>query len=65
MEVVEQHSSLGMGWCLDCHRETEVNFQGNEYYSVYAKFHEEIKNGERTGVTVEDIGGLECQKCHY
>ncbi len=65
MEVVGQHSSLGMGWCIDCHRETEVNFQGNEYYSVYAKFHEQIKNGERTGVTVEDIGGLECQKCHY
>jgi len=65
MEVVQQQESLGMGWCIDCHRETKVNFQGNEYYSVYAKFHEEIKAGERTGVTVEDIGGLECQKCHY
>jgi len=65
MEVVQRQESLGMGWCIDCHRETKVNFQGNEYYSVYAKFHEEIKAGERTGVTVEDIGGLECQKCHY
>lgn len=65
MEVVKQQESLGMGWCIDCHRETKVNFKGNEYYSVYAKFHEEIEAGERTGVTVEDIGGLECQKCHY
>lgn len=65
MEVVEQHSSLGMGWCIDCHRKTNVQFAGNDYYSIYEKYHEEIRNGERTQVTVEDIGGLECQKCHY
>jgi len=65
MEVVYQHAPLSMGWCVNCHRDTEVKFQQNEYYDIYEKYHEEIKNGERTAVTVEDIGGTECQKCHY
>ena len=65
MAVLEQHAPLSMGWCINCHRETEVQFQGNEYYESYAKYHEELDNGTREKVTVEDIGGLECQKCHY
>ena len=65
MEVVKQHSPLSMGWCVNCHRQTEVKFNGNEYYDSYAKFHEELKDGTRDKVTVSDIGGLECQKCHY
>jgi len=65
MEVVEQHSSLGMGWCINCHRETEVNFEGNDYYKVYEKYHSDLKSGKIKKITVEDIGGLECQKCHY
>ncbi len=65
MEKVQQYAPLGMGWCINCHRQTEVQFEGNEYYKAYAKYHEEIANGERKKVTVEDIGGLECQKCHY
>lgn len=65
MEVMTQHSSLGMGWCIDCHRKTEVNFEGNDYYSIYKSYHEKMKNGEIQTVTVEDIGGTECQKCHY
>ena len=65
MEVLGQHAPLSMGWCINCHRQTEVQFDGNEYYESYAKYHEELAKGERTSVTVEDIGGLECQKCHY
>lgn len=65
MEVVHQYSPLSMGWCINCHRETEVQFTDNEYYASYAKYHEELANGSREQVTVEDIGGLECQKCHY
>lgn len=64
MEVVKQHSPLSMGWCINCHRQTEVKFD-NPYYTSYEKYHEELKDGERSGVTVEEIGGLECQKCHY
>jgi len=76
MEVVKQYSPLSMGWCVNCHRQTEVKFGENPYYaakdstskdgySSYEVYHKQIKDGKRTGVTVEDIGGLECQKCHY
>ncbi len=65
MDVLYQYSPLSMGWCINCHRETEVQFEGNEYYKTYEKYHEAIKSGQKTKVTVEDIGGLECQKCHY
>lgn len=65
MEVVGQYSPLSMGWCINCHRQTEVKFVDNDYYDSYEKYHEELKDGVREKVTVEDIGGLECQKCHY
>ncbi|MFK7936236.1 MAG: c-type cytochrome [Saprospiraceae bacterium] len=65
MEVVAQYSPLSMGWCINCHRQTEVQFTSNKYYESYQSYHDEIKKGSRDKVTVEDIGGLECQKCHY
>ncbi len=71
MEVVYQYSTLGMGWCINCHRETEVKFKENDYYKQFERYHQELATKDKTGkvmrekVTVEDIGGLECQKCHY
>ncbi len=65
MDVVGQYAPLSMGWCVNCHRETEVKFANNDYYQSYEQYHKEIKDGIRNKVTVEDIGGLECQKCHY
>lgn len=71
MDEVKQFSDLSMGWCVNCHRETKVNFvdssgtKGNQFYSIYEKYHNEIKSGKRDSVTVSDIGGIECQKCHY
>jgi len=65
MEVLSQYAPLSMGWCINCHRETNVQFEGNPYYDSYKKYHDEIAAGKRQNVTVEDIGGLECQKCHY
>lgn len=65
MEVVRQQAPLSMGWCVNCHRQTEVQFQDNDYYKSFTKFHDELSKGTRDKVTVEDIGGLECQKCHY
>lgn len=65
MEVLTQYSPLSMGWCINCHRQTEVSFDNNEYYKSYEKYHEELSKGGRDKVTVEEIGGLECQKCHY
>jgi cytochrome c551/c552 len=65
MGEVYQYSDLSMGWCINCHRETEVQFADNGFYSIYEKFHEDLKNGKLDKVTVETIGGTECQKCHY
>ncbi|MDX2250554.1 MAG: c-type cytochrome [Bacteroidia bacterium] len=48
MEVVYQYTNLGMGWCVNCHRETKVKVLGEE-----------------TDFTVEDMGGLDCARCHY
>lgn len=65
MDEVYQFANLSMGWCINCHRETKVNFKDNGFYSIYEKFHNDIKNGKMDSVTVENIGGTECQKCHY
>ena len=65
MDEVYQAAPLSMGWCVNCHRQTQVKFSENNYYSIFEKYHKEIKEGKRDGVTVEDIGGIECQKCHY
>ncbi len=65
MGVVQQYSTLSMAWCISCHKQTEVQFKGNEYYNSYQKYHDELNSGVRKKVTVEDIGGVECQKCHY
>lgn len=60
MDVVKQYSLLTMGWCIDCHRKTEVNTKGNAYYDKLLELHNSKK-----AMKVEDIGGLECAKCHY
>jgi hypothetical protein len=85
MPEVYQFADLSMGWCVNCHRESKVDFntadgKGNKFYSIYEKFHndlkpdtikdtygniKEIKKAKLDSVTVETIGGTECQKCHY
>ena len=71
MPEVQQFAELSMGWCINCHRETKVDFynkndsSGNKFYSIYEKFHKDLKSGKMDSVTVENIGGTECQKCHY
>ena len=63
MDVLYQYSELTMGWCVECHRETEVQMEGNNYYT---HLHEQLKEkykGEK--ITVDKMGGLECAKCHY
>ena len=63
MEVVYQYSDLTMGWCINCHRETNVKSKGNDYYTNLVELHNEKNTKEP--MKVEDIGGLECSKCHY
>jgi cytochrome c2 len=61
MEIVSQHSALTMGWCIDCHRQTDIQSAGNEYYDKLVQLHASSKDA----LKVKDIGGLECAKCHY
>ncbi len=65
MDRIVQVESLGMGWCIDCHRKTNVQFKENDFYKEFAKYHEEMNAGLRSRVTVDDIGGNNCQTCHY
>ncbi|MGB8191130.1 MAG: c-type cytochrome [Chitinophagaceae bacterium] len=71
MDEVKQFSDLSMGWCINCHRTSKVDFpdstgkNGNRFYSIYEKFHNDLKSGAKDSITVKDIGGTECQKCHY
>ena len=62
MDVVYQYSELTMGWCINCHRESEINSKGNDYYDKLVELH---KSSSKEPLKVEDIGGLECSKCHY
>jgi mono/diheme cytochrome c family protein len=62
-EIQRQFAPLTMGWCITCHRATDVKMQGNEYYT---KIHEQLS--KKYGVdklTAAQMGGLECGKCHY
>lgn len=62
MEVIKQHSTLTMGWCINCHRQTSVKAEGNAYYDKLLYLHKQQTKRE---MKVADIGGLECSKCHY
>lgn len=62
MEVMEHRSSLTMGWCIDCHRKTEVNTKDNAYYDKLVALH---RKESKEPLKVANIGGLECSKCHY
>lgn len=63
LEIMEQHSPLTMGWCVDCHRKTDVKMEGNAYYD---KIHAELaKKYGKDKLTAAEMGGLECGKCHY
>ena len=62
-EIMKQHAPLTMGWCINCHRDTNVKMEGNEYYD---KIHEELaKKYGVEKVTAAQMGGIECGKCHY
>jgi len=65
MDRISLNQELTMGWCINCHRTTNVNFRENIFYSQYRNLAARIKSGEITSATVADIGGTECMKCHY
>lgn len=65
--------TLTMGWCIECHNKSEIDLAGSGYYE---EMHERMVNSDRgrellrkitedEKVTVEEMGGWECAKCHY
>lgn len=68
-------ATLTMGWCIECHAEKEISSgsldsKGSNYYNeihnrllkdrkLYNKFLADKK------ITVKELGGWECAKCHY
>jgi cytochrome c551/c552 len=65
MDQIIQVEELSMRWCIDCHREKAVQFTNNKFYEQYTKLHQKMENGEIDKVTVQMMGGDDCQKCHY
>ena len=77
--VAEQWAPLTMGWCIKCHSETEVPQMAasaagtNGYYDEIHRRLTETPMGnkelqkylEDEKITVKELGGWECAKCHY
>ncbi len=64
MNQIVQVKDFSMGWCIKCHRETGVQFD-NQFYGKYEQLHKDLREGKISKVTVEQIGGTDCMKCHY
>lgn len=67
--------TLTMGWCIECHDIKEVSSgpldtQGGYYEEIHKRllendktlYEDYLKDGK---VTVRELGGWECAKCHY
>lgn len=65
--------TLTMGWCIECHNKAEVSLASSGYYE---EMHERLRDDERGNeelrryleddkITVKELGGWECAKCHY
>jgi mono/diheme cytochrome c family protein len=66
--VGKQYAELTMGWCINCHRETKVQMADNGYYDeIHDRLPDELKKQylEDGTITVSELGGIECSKCHY
>jgi hypothetical protein len=67
MNVVQMANNFTMGWCIECHRTTEVDMNNGYNKEYFKNLHDKLKKqyGEGAKITVDAIGGLECGKCHY
>ncbi len=65
MHILMQTSDLSMGWCLTCHRDSNVDFSANPYFQTYQRLYEKVLNGELDAVTAAELGGEDCMSCHH
>ncbi len=68
--------TLTMGWCIECHNKKEISGGSldSKKSGYYDEIHRRLKNHDRDlyeeylkdgKVTVKELGGWECAKCHY
>jgi hypothetical protein len=65
MDRIIQVPDLSMGWCINCHRDTQVQFHDNQFYTKYEGLRKQLESGALDSITVDMIGGTDCMKCHY
>ncbi len=64
---------LTMGWCIECHDTKEIEVGPDASNPYYQEIHNRLKlrpdvykNIKEDGmITVKELGGWECAKCHY
>ena len=65
--------TLTMGWCIECHGKVGISITGNDVDPYYEEIHRRLtkradiykKYLDDEKVTVSELGGWECSKCHY
>ena len=65
--------TLTMGWCIECHGEKEIDIKSADKGTYYNEIHKRLLTDKETyqkykedgKVTVAELGGWECAKCHY
>ena len=55
MEIMYQHAPLTMGWCINCHRETNVQLTTNPYYEKITKLSQKYGVKELTAAQMADL----------
>lgn len=68
MNVVQMANDFTMGWCIECHRTTEVDMINGYNKEYFKNLHDKLKKQypkDGGKITVDAIGGIECGKCHY
>ncbi len=69
-------TTLTMGWCIECHKEKEISTGSldSKKDGYYDEIHKRLMNNDKSlygeyledgKVTVMELGGWECAKCHY
>ncbi len=65
--------TLTMGWCIECHLNSSIDIVGAPEGSYYNMIHQRLLKDkgayrrylEDDVISVADLGGIECAKCHY
>jgi cytochrome c551/c552 len=72
-EIKFTRPTLTMGWCIECHGKKEIDIQSESASGYYKEIHNRLLNDKKTyqkyleddKITVAELGGWECAKCHY